>query len=359
MSSIHDVAKEAGVSTATVSRTFNTPGLLSESTHKRVLEAAKRLNYLPNRTRIQNRIRLSRGDAGAQALNQPGTKEAFIGFQFFSYSPIDTLVSNAFYAPIMAGAQFEASNLGMHLLLHTTDRHAMEMELPKMVRDRTVAGMLLVGTADPQVLTTFLEHVPEIVLVDNRDSTGKHDCIVSDGFAGTVEATRYLMDLGHKRIGFITDDSTVPTFQDRLHGFICAHFDAGRILDPGLIVRTEPGEDLIRVAADFLARPDRPTAVVTSNDMAASHVLQACRELDIHVPNELSVIGFDDIDLSSQLWPPLTTVRVNKELMGRLGVSRLQARLQARDSSPDAMPPVTIEVPVSLIVRQSCRSLSL
>jgi len=359
MSSIHDVAREAGVSTATVSRTFNTPGLLSEQTHKRVVEAAKRLNYLPNRARVQNRLRLSKGDNGLQQASQASTQETFIGFQFFSYASGDTITSNAFYAQIMAGAQIEAASLGMHLLLHTTDRHAMQIELPKMIRDRTVAGMLLVGTADPAVLSSFLEHVPEIVLVDNRDSTGRHDCIVSDGFAGTIEATKYLFGLGHSRIGFITDDTNAPTFQDRLHGFVCTHFDAGLTVNPSLVLRIDHRSFPVQAIAEYLARPNRPTAIVTSNDMSASHVLQACRELDIHVPSELSVVGFDDIDLSAQLWPPLTTVRVNKELMGRLGVSRLQARLQAHDSSPDAMPPVTIEVPVSLIVRQSCCKLSL
>jgi DNA-binding LacI/PurR family transcriptional regulator len=358
MSSIIDVAKEAGVSTATVSRTFNTPSLLSEQTHKRVMEAATRLNYLPNRARTQNRVKLSVGD-GALSTSELPVQEGFIGFQFFSYSPGDLLQANAFYAPMMVGAQTEAANLGLHLLMHTTHRHAMEIELPKMVRDRTVSGMLLVGTADPKVLSLFLEHVPEIVLVDNRDTTGKHDCVISNGFAGTVEATRYLFELGHRKIGFINDDPNAPTIKDRLHGFICAHFDAGRTVDPNYILRLQPGDDVVQKIKEYLLRPDPPTAIITSIDLTAALALRACRELDIHVPNELSVVGFDDIDLSSQLWPPLTTVRVNKELMGRLGVSRLQARLQARDSSPETMPPVTIEVPVSLVVRQSCRKLSI
>jgi DNA-binding LacI/PurR family transcriptional regulator len=348
MPSIHDVAREAGVSTATVSRTFNTPGLLSEETHRRVLEAAEKLQYLPNRTRIQNRLNR------VEASNAAPVAEGFIGFQFFSYSPSDVLQTNAFYAPMMAGAQAEAAALGMHLLLHTTDRHAMEQELPKMIRDRTVSGMLLVGTADPEVLGTFLEHVPDIVLVDNRDTTGKHDSVVSDGFAGTMEATNYLFGLGHERVGFLTDDPYAPTFQDRLHGFVSAHFDAGRTLDPNLILRAQPVEYLVPVIAEYLNRPNRPTAMIASNDMNASQIFQACRELDINVPNELSVIGFDDIDVSAQLWPPLTTVRVNKELMGRLGVNRLCSRLKAQDGSVEAMPVVTIEVPVSLVVRQSC-----
>jgi DNA-binding LacI/PurR family transcriptional regulator len=321
------------------------------------LDAAKRLNYLPNRERMQNKSRLPLGEPAPppdQTLNQEG----FIGFQFFSYSSADLLHANAFYAPMMVGAQTEAANLGLHLLMHTTHRYAMDIELPKMIRERTVSGMLLVGTADPLVLSLFLEHIPEIVLVDNRDTTGRHDCIISNGFAGTVEAARYLFELGHRKIGFINDDPNAPTIADRLHGFICAHFDAGRTVDPNHILRLKPGDDVVEKIKEYLLRPNPPTAVITSIDLTASHVLRACHELDIQVPNELSVVGFDDIDLSSQLWPPLTTVRVNKELMGRLGVSRLQDRLKARDSSPETMPPVTIEVPVSLVVRQSCRKLS-
>ena len=343
VNSIREVAKQAGVSAATVSRVFNTPELISATTHKRVLEAANRLGYRPLRTRSRH-------------ISTPVT-ETFIGFQFFSASSGDLLQANAFYSPILAGAQAEAAAHGMHLLTNTTDRHQMAQELPKMIREQTIGGMLLVGTADPDLLALFLEHVPQIVLVDQPDPSGQHDCLISDGFGGMLAATNYLITLGHRRIGFLRDNPTVLAFQDRLRGFVCAHFEAGIPLDPRTLVTTQCEEEVPAALHGLLCSPDRPTAIVAANDSLAYAVMQACRGLDLRVPEDISLVGFDDIEFSAQSWPPLTTVRVEKEQLGRLAVNRLQARLQSAGLAEE-MSPVTLQISASLIVRQSCRPLS-
>jgi len=346
MNSIREVAKEAGVSTATVSRAFNTPELISSHTHKRVLEAADLLGYRPLRVRGRH----------VASSTAPVRADSFIGFQFFGASAADPLQANTFYAPVLAGAQVEAAAQGMHLLAHTTDRHQLTQELPKMVREQAVAGMLLVGTADAEILSSFLERVPQIVLVDHCDPTGRHDCVLTNGLAGAMDAVHYLFALGHRRIVFLRDDPYAPSFQDRLRGFVCAHFEAGRPVDPALVLTVSEDEILDTLGALWKS-PDRPTALFAANDHLAYAVMQACRTLGLRIPEDLSLIGFDDIEFSAQTWPPLTTVRVQKEQLGRLAVRRLLDRLQAKDSSPEAMPPVTIEAPVSLIVRQSCRAL--
>jgi DNA-binding LacI/PurR family transcriptional regulator len=347
MNSIREVAKQAGVSTATVSRAFNTPELISEQTHKRVLEAADLLNYRPLR---------ARGRKAVEATFVLSAGKPFVGFQFFGASALDPLQANAFYAPVLAGAQAEAAARGLHLLVHTTDRHQLTQELPKMVRDQTVAGMLLVGTADPEILSAFLERVPQIVLVDHRDPTGRHDCILTNGLAGGLDATEHLLRLGHRRIVFLQDNAHTPTFQDRLRGFVCAHFEAGFAVDQRLVI-TAVAADFPRVLQVLWQLPERPTAIFAANDWHAFAVMQACHTLGLRIPEDLSLVGFDDIEFSAQAWPPLTTVRVEKELLGRLGVSRLQERLRTRNNSLEAMSPVTIEAPVSLIQRQSCRAL--
>ena len=347
MNSIREVAKQAGVSTATVSRAFNTPDLISEQTHKRVLEAADLLNYRP--------LRMKSRKAVPEAFSS-SVGESFIGFQFFSASALDPLQANAFYAPVLAGAQAEAAAQGMHLLVHSTDRHQLTQELPKMIREQTVAGMLLVGTADPEILSVFLERVPQIVLVDHRDPTGKHDSILSNGLAGGIEATNYLFQLGHRRIAFLQDAPHVPSFLDRLRGYVCAHFEAGQPIDPDLVLHVQE-EELPAVLGRLQRSGTMPTALFASNDHQAYAVMQTCRQLGIRIPEDLSLVGFDDTEFSAQTWPPLTTVRVHKEQLGRLAICRLQARLQAGDNSLEGMPPVTIEAPVSLIERQSCRAL--
>ncbi len=353
MNSIREVAKQAGVSTATVSRAFNAPELISAPTHKRVLETADRLNYRPLRARSRA---ASPKDAASPA------DEGFIGFQFFGASPEDLPQANPFYAPLLAGAQVEAAARGLHLLVHTTDRHQMARQMPKMVREKTVAGMLLVGTVEPEILAAFLKMVPQIVLVDNRDPASRHDCIVSDNLGGALAAVNYLFELGHTRIAFLRDDPRASSFRDRLRGYHCAHLEAGRPVDPSLVVTLE-GEDAIPAAiAALLTTPDRPTALLAANDRQALAVMSVCRTLGLSISDDLSLVGFDDINFSAHTWPPLTTVRIPKEQIGRLAVTRLQERLvrerlRAADPTLDPLPPVTLEVPISLVVRQSCRPL--
>lgn len=345
MSSIHEVAKQAGVSTATVSRTFSSPDLINEQTQKRVLEVAKRLNYQPRRQRT----------LAARTLS-PITDA--IGFQFFAAEATDTLSSNHFYAPVLSGAQAEAASLGLHLLLHTTDRRSLRQEIPKMILERAVGGMLLVGTADPAILETFSHHVPNIVLVDNRDETGAYESVVSDGFGGAFTATRYLQELGHRRIAFYLGEPDVATFRDRLRGYLCAQFEAGHLPVQDWIVGSgDPKADRKRLAA-LLTGPEAPTAVLAANDdVHALIVLNLCRELGLNIPGDLSLVGFDDVPITQLTTPPLTTVRVNTEYMGRLAVRRLYARMQVDTPTSETSLSVCHQIPVTLVERNSCRSL--
>jgi LacI family transcriptional regulator len=342
MASIYDVAKEAGVSVATVSRTFSAPGLITAQTQKRVLDVARRLNYQPRRSRARQAA-----EAGA------ATTANAIGFQFFAAQG-DTLQSNTFYAPILAGAQAEAASLGLHVLVHSTDRHSLYQELPKMVLERAVGGMLLVGTADPAILATFAAHVPEIVVVDHHDPRHSYECVVSDGFGGAYAAAQYLIDLGHRRVGFYLPERHVSSFDDRLRGYLCALFDAGLPGDRRLVMTSfdkgEPGSFQHQMAS-----PNRPTAIMTVNDQNAFNIMYQCRELGLRIPDDVSLIGFDDISFSTHTDPPLTTVRVDKELMGRLAVHRLYARLQS-GASDIASHPICSQVPVSLVIRSSCKA---
>jgi Transcriptional regulators len=354
MSSIHDVAKRAGVSTATVSRTFRSPGLLTEETQRRVLEAAKQLGYRPRRARS------AAATTGEDAPRPREAREEAIGFQFFADRPADTLQSNAFYAPMLMGAQEEAAALGMHLLVHTTDRHRLAKELPKMVQDEAIAGSLLVGTgADPATLARFSERLPHLVLLDDLDPTGQFECVTSDGFGGMFEATNYLLGLGHRRIGFFLVEEEVRPFRERLHGYVSALFRAGITPDPAMVLGgrfEDPDEERIARLAALVTHPDperRPTALLASNDDYAFYALRHLRRLGLRVPEDISLIGFDDTPFSTHTDPPLTTVRVDKEAMGRLAVQRLVARIRSPEGGTTHHP-VHNQMPVSLVVRQSC-----
>ncbi len=338
------------MSAATVSRTFGAPDLISVPTRERVLKAADRLGYRP-------RGSAARSVSRRRVANQ--LSRDFVGFQFFASSETDIIHANAFYAPLLAGAEAEAAELQLHLILHTTSREKLAQGLPKMVKDQAVAGMLLVGieAAIPEILKVFSKNVDNIVLVDNHDLTGGHDCILSDGFGGAMEATRYLFSQGHTRVGFLLSEYRVSTFHDRLRGYLCAHYDAGIPIDDSLILRIQAGEDLWYRLPDYLNSANRPTGIVAANDIAASAVLQTCRKYDIDVPGDISLVGFDDLEFSSHTFPALTTMRVDKELLGRLALRRLYSRLHPIGGMRAEEPPVEIVTPVHMIVRESVRAI--
>ena len=281
----------------------------------------------------------------------------YIGFQFFAGAPSDTLLSNTFYAPVLAGVQAEATSFALHLLLHTTDRHSLSQKIPKMILHRAVAGILLVGTTEPAILAAFAQHVPKIVLVDNRDETNMYESVISDGFGGAYDATRYLLGLGHRRIGFFLGDPDVPTFQDRLRGYRCAQLDAGIIPDPAIVISDASSEEREASLGSLLCSSHSPTALIAANDDYAFVAMRVCRQVLRRIPEDISLIGFDDLSGCVETYPALTTVRVDKEYMGRLAVRRLYALLHA-DNATRSEPSICNQVPVSLVVRQSCCAVS-
>lgn len=347
MPNIHEVAKEAGVSTATVSRTFSTPGLLSQQTRRRVIEVADRLNYRPRRAQLAKPA--VRNGSGSVLE----TAEAF-GFLFFA-SDADTSPINDFYAPVLSGAQAEAARFGMHLIIRMAPRYEHPREVPKMFREQAVAGALLVGAALPDVLEAYVEHLPQSVLVDNCHSTGLHDCILSDGFDGAFQSARYLIGLGHAKIGFALDELTAPSFRDRRRGYLCAMWEAGLTVDPRWIVSGTRGLDMQEKLEALLATSDRPTALLAANDTNAFAVMKACRNVGLKVPTDLSLIGFDDVAFSVHVYPPLTTVRVDKELMGHLAVRQLQRRIsESHGREEESYTPIHLTIPVALVERETC-----
>jgi len=348
--SINDVAKLAGVSISTVSRTFSGPGTISILTQERVLEAARSLNYRPRATRTATKQRSVRG---------PGVGADTIGFQFFAATPEDSLACNTFYAPILAGVQLEANAIGWHVLVHTTDRHTFGQEMPRLLEEGAINGLLLVGGADPPVLAAFAERVSLIVLIDNYDYTMMYDSVVSDGFAGAYAATRHLIERGHRRIAFFSPEIEVAAFQERQRGYVCALIEAGiPFCSEFLYVFDSDNEDMspreARLTELLTTAETAVTAIVGANDRHATFAMRICRRLGLRVPEEISIVGFDDVQESVHSDPPLTTVRVNKEALGRLAVRRLQARLEERERANGPILPIgRHELSVNLIVRES------
>lgn len=336
--SIFEIAKQAGVSASTVSRTFNSPHLINSETRQRVLDVAQRLNYSPLRQRV--------------AREQRAAATGVIDFHFFAEQADDTLQGNAFYSQVLAGAMAEAADLGVQLTLSSSARNDVNAPLPQSITNGGASGLLLVGAADNRVVDKFVGACDTVVFVDTHDPTGRHDAIVTDNVGGVERAVKYLIELGHRRIGFVTGGHEIDSFRERLNGYICAHYWAGIPYDPSSIVYKDP--DLLR---QCVARPDRPTAFMCANDDCAVTLMQICYELGLNIPGDVSLVGFDDVDFSSRTIPPLTSVHVPTDLIGRLALRRLQARLAAGSRDTVTLPSFSV-VPVRLIERQSCRKVS-
>jgi DNA-binding LacI/PurR family transcriptional regulator len=346
MPTIHDVAREAGVSLTTVSRSFRSPHLLNQETHERVRTAADRLGY------TDRQAKRLRDKTPRVVLSSMRT--APIGFLFVSTLGFEHAGANLFYAPVLTGAQSAAADLGVPLFVQTITGDKLQEQVLLMREQQRVESILLVGSVGERVLMPLTDWAQDILLVDNAISSPHFETIVSHGFQGGRLAAQHLLELGHRRVVCITG-SGANTFQDRLHGFISALWDAG--LPPSLqdiLPNTyEDNACLNALRAYFDKTTLLPTAFFAVNDRHALLLLQVCQERGIRVPEDISVIGFDNTLEGQYATPPITTIEVDKERMGYYAVQLLHSR---RSSSWTGKG-LAHHLPVSLVVRQSCQDI--
>ena len=327
---IADVAAHAGVGVATVSRVLNGRAHVAEATRQRVLEAIRVLDYRPSS--VARNLSLKR--TLVIGVVMPFLTEA---------SPIERVRG---IVTALAASPYDLALFDVE----SADRQQRAFRL--LADAHRTDGLLVLSLIPPdqEVARLRLEGIP-CVLVDAR-----HDavpCVVIDDVAGGRMATRYLIDLGHRRIAFIGDKPPDPfrfqSSRDRTLGYEDALADAGVRLRPEYVRQGTQSRHLARsVAEELLRLPERPTAVFAASDIQALGVLEAARGLQIRVPDELSVVGFDDIEIAS--YAGLTTVRQPLFESGRRGAELL---LQALAGEP---PGARVEtLPLDLVVRGTTR----
>lgn len=334
-----DVARLAGVSRATVSYVINnrTDGKvpISEETRQRVLAAIAELDYVP--------------DARAQALRSGNTKT--IGL-------IIPDIHNPHFWEIADGVEQEANAASYHILLSSIPPENKDAEdIFKDLSQRRIDGLVMVPSfiyhsAEAQkILSNLLKRRLPIVgmMAEHSEVNCQIDRVISDYREVTLEIMQHLLSLGHKRIGFIYGIAVPELGNDRLHAYQESLRTAGLPLDPSLVVECGPTvEDSYHATQQLLALPNRPTALLAINDLLAVGALRAIGDLNLHVPQDISVIGYDNIPLSKYLVPRLSTASKNGERMGREAIRLLLARLQ----DPER-PCQTIRLPARLILRES------
>lgn len=326
---IFDVAREAGVSYATVSRVINNKDHVKPDKREAVLRAMTRLGYVVNQ----------------QARSLAGGRSRVIGLLVQG-------LESAYTGEIVRGVDLELEAAQYDLMLYTTHRRrAKESAYVTAITRGMADGLLLILPRNPEAYLQSLQRQRfPYVLLDHQGIGEGGAAVGATNRRGGYDATRHLVELGHRRIGFITGAMELGCSADRLAGYRAALADAGIAEDPALVYTG----DFFRQsgfagARALLGLPAAPTAIFASNDEMAFGVIDAARDQGLRIPDDLSVIGFDDIPQAASVYPALTTVRQPLEQMGRVATQML---LRLIDK---AAPAERAELPTELIIRHSCQ----
>jgi LacI family transcriptional regulator len=327
---IKDVARAAGVSAMTVSRVINRSDRVSAETRQRVEEAIAELGYVPSRLARG----LIRQKTGTLALIVPD-------------------VANPFFTLIVRGAEDVARRAGYRIILCDTRADlAIEREVIEEMIAHRVEGIAIAPVSDRS--RGHLRRLPhfgvEFVLIDRTVGGIESDVVVGDNVGGARRLVEHLIELGHRRIGFITESDEVSTARDRRQSYEAALASAGLAVDPSLIVTAtvDPrgGYEGMR---RLLELEKRPTAVFAVNNLVAVGAIEAVRSHGLEVPDDVALVCFDDIEYASRLYPFLTVMAQPAETLGTLGTQLLIERIEGR--APNR--PRVVILPAEFIVRRS------
>ena len=332
---IQDVAARAGVSAMTVSRVINNRASVASATRQRVEQAIDDLGYVPN--------------ALARGLLQGRTRTVAL---------IVGDISNPFFTQVARGVEDVAQRNGYAVILGNSDESTDKerMYVNAMLSNR-IDGLILApaGSESRKTLDFLDRRGTKVVLID-RDVEGvKTDTVVGDSAGGARMLGEHLIRLGHRRIALVTGPLEISTARERLRGYEEALRTRGIELERSLVVESDYKRQGGRQAAHaLLALPleQRPTAVLAGNNFLAVGVIEALREAGRSVPEEIAVVCFDDLELSSALNPFLTVAAQPARTFGTIAAQFLLERIDGLESLPRRK----VVLPPELIVRVSCGS---
>ena len=320
-----DIARDAGVDPSVVSRVLNNkPDLaVRPETRERVIAAAARLNYRPN--------------SAARSLRT--AKGASIGLL------VPGLYNNA-YAEIAAGAEQRALATGYLLAVVTGSL----IERISMLASRVDGALIATATRDESMVAAVHEAGIPMLLVNRHEPLLGLPSVTVDDEAGAAMATRHLLSLGHTRIAHIAGPQNTDTARRRLAGFELALSQRGVVPANEWIVEVPYSEAGGYTAAGaLLSGRERPTAILASTVPVAIGAMSQIRKLGLEIPRDISIVGYDDVDLAMYLDPPLTTVRMPLREMGSYAVDLLVSLMGGRDVRE-----IVLDISPELVVRASC-----
>jgi len=330
---IQDVAEIAGVSAMTVSRVLNHPARVAPTTRQRVEQVIHELGFVPNAL-ARN---LQRGRTHTIAL-------------------VVSDISNPFFTQIARGVEDVAQRNGYTVIFGNSDESPeQERQYIQALLSRRIDGMLIApaGNASRTMLDLLSRHRHPFVLIDRAIEGVSADTVIGDSVGGARTLTEHLILLGHRRIALVNSAPEVPTARDRRSGYLQTLRTYG--IEPRqelIIVGQYTRESGYQAARKLLALPpeQRPTAIFATNNFIGVGVIEALREAQLAVPEDIAVVCFDDIELASALAPFLTVAAQPARTFGTIAMQFLLERLDGGE----VVPPRKVVLPPALIVRISC-----
>lgn len=330
---IKDVAQRLKVSPATVSLVLNNKPGVAEETRQRVLKLVQEMGYDTN------------------ILSKPALKNSK-SIRFIIYKKHGSVVSDTpFFSALMEGIEQECRKEGYNLVVSYMNEDGNRMEVLRIVEDNPLEGILLLATEmQEEDLQTFTQFNIPIVILDSCFEKLKIDTVFIENIQGAFEATEYLVKNGHTEIGYLHSSIWIKNFDKRKEGFQKALKEYNIQENKKYIFSVDSTlegsyNDILKLLNSNISLP---TAFFADNDIIAFGAIKAFKEFGLRVPEDVSVVGFDDMPFCEIIEPPLTTIKVNKQRMGMLAVKRLLEKIET--DSPEC---VRLEVCTELVERKS------
>ncbi|EKF9984861.1 substrate-binding domain-containing protein [Vibrio cholerae] len=333
MATMKDIARLAGVSTSTVSHVINKSRFVSDEIAERVNNAAQQLNYAPS--------------ALARSLKMNRTKT--IGM-------LVTTSTNPFFGEVVKGVERSCYHKGYNLILCNTegDNQRMKASINTLLQKRVDGLLLMCSTLEGERLDVF-DRYPDIpvVVMDWGPILFASDKIQDNSLQGGYMAAKHLIECGHKEIGCITGPLIRHQAQMRYEGYKRALAEAGLGIHPDWIIESDfECEGGYQAFEKLYERGKLPSALFVCNDMMAMGVIQAASQRGLRVPDDLSLIGYDDVHIAKFMTPALTTIHQPKYRLGKAAVDTLLYRLENPDTTAQV-----VQLEPTLVVRNSVRKL--
>lgn len=333
---IDDVAKLAGVSIKTVSRVVNREPNVRESTQEKVDAAIKQLNYTPNQS----------------ARNLASHRSRFIGLIYDDPSAFEN-PSSGYITRLQEGSLRACRSAQYELLIHPCNfRHKdVQVELKTLIEQARPSGMIIAAPLSnmPKIVRAIEETGTPYVRLSSGDNETEEFSVATNDRDACTEMTNYLLSLGHKKIAFIKGHESHAAVAERFHGYQDAMKAANLPIEDHWV---ESGDNSFgsgkECASRLLQHHDRPSAIFAANDDMAAGVLSVALQLNLQVPEQLSIAGCDDISLAQQLYPTLTTIRQPLAAMAQSAVTML-----INHHSKTNTPTGTQIIPAELRIRES------